>query len=123
MSLTDLPRGALSGVGSAAATHFLDPGLSRGAMSTVVPVSTVTAVALSVLCGVLLLADRPGALAWTGCLVPGLCSSRTTAAARARREPARGSRRAGCGPSRRAASPPYWCCCRWDSGSAVNCGC
>ncbi|MFC8093321.1 hypothetical protein [Streptomyces sp. NPDC057301] len=72
MSLTDLARGALSGVGSAAAMHFLNRGLSRGAMSTVVPVSAVTAVtavALSVLGGVLLLGDRPCALARTGFLV------------------------------------------------------
>ncbi|MDO0909516.1 EamA family transporter [Streptomyces sp. DT2A-34] len=62
----DLLWGALSGVGSGAAMHFLNRGLSRGAMSTVVPVSAVTSVALSVLCGVLLLGDRPGALAWTG---------------------------------------------------------
>lgn len=62
----DLLWGALSGIGSGAAMHFLNRGLSRGAMSTVVPVSAVTSVALSVLCGVLLLGDRPGALAWTG---------------------------------------------------------
>ncbi|ELS58772.1 EamA family transporter [Streptomyces viridochromogenes] len=62
----DLLWGALSGVGSGTAMHFLNRGLSRGAMSTVVPVSAVTSVALSVLCGVLLFGDRPGALAWTG---------------------------------------------------------
>ncbi|MET9834992.1 EamA family transporter [Streptomyces sp. NPDC006385] len=62
----DLLWGALSGVGSGAAMHHLNRGLSRGAMSTVVPVSAVTSVALSVLCGVLLLGDRPGPLAWTG---------------------------------------------------------
>ncbi|MGW6731260.1 multidrug DMT transporter permease [Streptomyces sp. NPDC055013] len=44
-------RPVLSGVGSAAAMHFLDRGLSRGAMNTVVPVSAVTSVVLSVLCG------------------------------------------------------------------------
>jgi drug/metabolite transporter (DMT)-like permease len=65
----DLLWGALSGVGSGAAMHFLNRGLSRGAMSTVVPVSAVTSVALSVLCGVLVLGDRPGALAWTGVVV------------------------------------------------------
>lgn len=43
----------------------LEPG-GAGAMSVVVPVSAVTGVALSVLCGVLLLGDRPGALAWAG---------------------------------------------------------
>ncbi|MFE7271646.1 hypothetical protein [Streptomyces sp. NPDC057623] len=44
---TDLLWGALSGIGSGAAMHFLNRGLSRGAMSTVVPVSAVTSVALS----------------------------------------------------------------------------
>ncbi|MFI7413781.1 EamA family transporter [Streptomyces sp. NPDC049627] len=63
---TDLLWGALSGVGSGAAMHFLNRGLSRGAMSTVVPVSAVTSVALSVLCGVVLLGDRPGVPAWAG---------------------------------------------------------
>ncbi|MFI6013164.1 EamA family transporter [Streptomyces sp. NPDC051243] len=66
---TDLLWGALSGVGSGAAMHFLNRGLSHGAMSTVVPVSAVTSVSLSVLCGVLLLGDRPGALAWAGFVV------------------------------------------------------
>jgi len=61
----DLLWGALSGVGSGAAMHFLNRGLSRGAMSVVVPVSAVTGVALSVVCGVLL-GDRPTAVAWLG---------------------------------------------------------
>ncbi|MEV6945084.1 EamA family transporter [Streptomyces sp. NPDC051172] len=65
----DLLWGALSGIGSGTAMHFLNRGLSRGAMSVVVPVSAVTGVALSVLCGVLALGDRPGALAWTGIAV------------------------------------------------------
>src|SRR3954471_21288092 len=65
----DLLWGALSGVGSGAAMHFLNRGLSHGAMSVVVPVSAVTGVALSVLCGVLALGDRPGPLAWTGIAV------------------------------------------------------
>jgi drug/metabolite transporter (DMT)-like permease len=64
----DLLWGALSGVGSATAMHFLNRGLSRGAMSVVVPVSAVTGVALSVLCGVLL-GDRPTLLAWVGITV------------------------------------------------------
>jgi drug/metabolite transporter (DMT)-like permease len=66
---SDLLWGALSGLGSGTAMHFLNRGLSRGAMSVVVPVSAVTGVALSVLCGVLVLGDRPGALAWTGIAV------------------------------------------------------
>ncbi|MEU0788253.1 EamA family transporter [Streptomyces sp. NPDC006173] len=63
---TDLLWGMLSGTGSATAMHFLNRGLSRGAMSVVVPVSAVTGVALSVLCGVLFLGDRPTPLAWLG---------------------------------------------------------
>lgn len=51
--------------------RFLNRGLSHGAMSVVVPVSAVTGVALSVLCGVLLLGDRPGALARAGIAVTG----------------------------------------------------
>jgi drug/metabolite transporter (DMT)-like permease len=66
---TDLLWGALSGVGSGMAMRFLNRGLSRGAMSVVVPVSAVTGVALSVLCGVLVLGDRPGAMAWLGIAV------------------------------------------------------
>ncbi|WP_399922095.1 EamA family transporter [Streptomyces kanamyceticus] len=62
----DMAWGALSGVGSAVAMHFLNRGLSRGAMSVVVPVSAVTGVALSVLCGVLFLGDRPTPLSWLG---------------------------------------------------------
>ncbi len=62
----DLAWGALSGVGSGIGMLFLNRGLSRGAMSVVVPVSAVTGVALSVLCGVLVLGDRPSPLAWVG---------------------------------------------------------
>ncbi|MFJ1812522.1 MULTISPECIES: EamA family transporter [unclassified Streptomyces] len=62
----DVMWGALSGAGSAMAMHFLNRGLSRGAMSVVIPVSAVTGVALSVLCGVGLLGDRPTPLAWLG---------------------------------------------------------
>ncbi|MFF9456880.1 EamA family transporter [Streptomyces flaveolus] len=70
----DVLWGALSGAGSATAMHFLNRGLSRGAMSVVVPVSAVTGVALSVVCGVFFLGDRPTPLAWLGiCLtVPAL---------------------------------------------------
>ncbi|WP_409235214.1 EamA family transporter [Streptomyces sp. PA5.6] len=62
----DFAWGAASGVGSAVAMQFLNRGLTRGAMSVVIPVSAVTGVALSVLCGVLFLGDRPTALAWLG---------------------------------------------------------
>ncbi|MDQ1040876.1 drug/metabolite transporter (DMT)-like permease [Streptomyces sp. V3I8] len=75
----DVLWGALSGVGSGAAMLFLNRGLSRGAMSVVVPVSAVTGVVLSVLCGVWFLGDRPSVPAWLGiCVtVPALwCVSR-----------------------------------------------
>ncbi|MEU1364655.1 EamA family transporter [Streptomyces sp. NPDC005803] len=62
----DLLWGALSGAGSGVAMHFLNRGMSRGAMSVVIPVSAVTGVALSVLCGVWFLGDRPTAPAWLG---------------------------------------------------------
>ncbi|MGP2436362.1 EamA family transporter [Streptomyces sp. JW3] len=65
----DLLWGALSGLGSGTAMLFLNRGLSRGTMSVVVPVSAVTGVALSVLCGVLVLGDRPGTVAWAGIVV------------------------------------------------------
>lgn len=58
--------GALSGAGTGIGMVFLYRGLSRGAMSTVVPVSAVGGVALPVLAGVVLLGDRPGLPAWLG---------------------------------------------------------
>ena len=48
---------------------FLYRGISRGAMSVVVPVSAVGGVALPVLVSVALLGDRPTVLAWTGIAV------------------------------------------------------
>lgn len=63
---TDLLWGALSGLGSAATMLFIYRGVSRGAVSVVVPLSAVTGVALSVACGVLLLGDRPGPAVWIG---------------------------------------------------------
>ncbi|MCQ4205578.1 EamA family transporter [Streptomyces longispororuber] len=65
----DLSWGALSGIGSGLAMLWLNRGLSRGAMSVVVPISAVTSVALSVLAGVLVLGDRPSPLAWVGIAV------------------------------------------------------
>lgn len=62
----DLLWGGLSGLGSAATMLFLNRGISRGALSVVVPVSAVTGVALSVVCGVAFLGERPGILAWAG---------------------------------------------------------
>lgn len=62
----DLVWGAISGLGSAATMLFLNRGISRGALSLVVPVSAVTGIALSVVCGVVVLGDRPGLPAWLG---------------------------------------------------------
>ncbi|MFJ9760996.1 GRP family sugar transporter [Streptomyces sp. NPDC101149] len=67
--LADLCWGAVSGTGSAAAMLLLNRGLSRGAMSVVMPVSAVTSVALSVLGGVLVFGDRPTPVAWMGIAV------------------------------------------------------
>ncbi|WP_371574083.1 EamA family transporter [Streptomyces sp. NBC_01314] len=65
----DVLWGALSGVGSGVAMTFLNRGLSRGGMTVVVPVNALTGVALSVLCGVALLGDRPAGVAWLGICV------------------------------------------------------
>jgi drug/metabolite transporter (DMT)-like permease len=65
----DLGWGALSGVGSAAGMLLLFRGLSRGAMSVVVPVSAVVGVVLPVLVGVALLGERPGPAGWCGVAV------------------------------------------------------
>jgi drug/metabolite transporter (DMT)-like permease len=71
----DLGWGALSGVGTGLGMVFLYRGLSRGAMSVVVPVSAVSGVALPVLAGVVVLGDRPSVLSWLGIAVavPALC--------------------------------------------------
>ncbi|WP_459545680.1 EamA family transporter [Nocardia sp. X0981] len=61
--------GVLSGLGTGMGMLFLFRGLSRGAMSIVVPVSAVTGVALPVLAGVLWLGERPAALSWAGVAV------------------------------------------------------
>ncbi|WP_280401000.1 EamA family transporter [Nocardia carnea] len=61
--------GVLSGLGTGTGMLFLFRGLSRGAMSIVVPVSAVTGVALPVLAGVLWLGERPAALSWAGVAV------------------------------------------------------
>lgn len=65
----DLAWGALSGVGTGLGMVFLYRGLSRGAMSVVVPVSAVGGVALPVLVGVTFLGDRPSGLSWLGIAV------------------------------------------------------
>lgn len=65
----DLGWGALSGVGTGMGMLFLFRGLSRGAMSVVVPVSAVSGVALPAVVGVALLGDHPSALSWLGITV------------------------------------------------------
>lgn len=61
-----LAWGALSGVGTGLGMLFLYRGMSRGDMSVVVPIAAVGGVALPVLVGVTLLAERPSGLAWLG---------------------------------------------------------
>ncbi|MGW5376706.1 EamA family transporter [Nocardia sp. NPDC003999] len=62
----DLGWGALSGVGTGIAMTFLFRGISRGAMSVVVPISAVGGAALPVLLGTALLGERPAASVWAG---------------------------------------------------------
>ncbi|SCK36305.1 EamA family transporter [Streptomyces sp. WMMB 322] len=68
-ALPDLAWGALSGTGTGLGMVFLYRGMSRGAMSVVVPVSAVGGLALPVLAAVAVLGDRPSALSWLGILV------------------------------------------------------
>jgi drug/metabolite transporter (DMT)-like permease len=63
---TGLGWGALSGVGTGIGMVFLYRGMSRGAMSVVVPVSAVGGLAIPVLVGIALLDDRPTVLAVAG---------------------------------------------------------
>ncbi|MFF1654296.1 EamA family transporter [Streptomyces sp. NPDC058255] len=65
-SLADYGWGALSGVGTGVGVAFLYRAMSQGAMSVVVPVSDVGAVALPVLVGVTLLGEHPSAPVWVG---------------------------------------------------------
>jgi uncharacterized membrane protein len=84
--------GAASGVGTATGLFFLYRGLTRGSMSVVVPLSTVGAVALPVVTGVLLLQERPSMLSWLGialafpaiALVSGAAGPRTASTASVR---------------------------------------
>jgi len=66
---SDLWWGALSGFGTAVGMAFLFRGLSRGAMSVIVPVSAVTGVSIPVLFGVVVEGQRPSLLAWLGIVV------------------------------------------------------
>lgn len=65
-TLADYGWGALSGVGTGVGVAFLYQAMSKGAMSVVVPVSDVGAVALPVLVGVCFLGERPAVPAWVG---------------------------------------------------------
>ncbi|MFD4525254.1 GRP family sugar transporter [Streptomyces sp. NPDC058470] len=65
-TLADYGWGTLSGVGTGVGVAFLYRAMSQGAMSVVVPVSDVGAVALPVLVGVFLLGERPALPAWVG---------------------------------------------------------
>lgn len=69
VALPALGWGVLSGIGTGAGMMFLYRGLSHGSMSVVVPLSSVGAVALPVVLGVVLLGDRPSLLAWIGIVV------------------------------------------------------
>jgi drug/metabolite transporter (DMT)-like permease len=65
-AVRDVLWGGLSGVGTGLAMALLFRGMSRGAMSVVVPVSAVGGVALPVLVGSTVFGDRPPLLAWAG---------------------------------------------------------
>ena len=66
---SDLWWGALSGLGTAVGMAFLFRGLSRGAMSVIVPVSAVTGVSIPVLFGVVVEGNgrhcSPGSASWS----------------------------------------------------------
>jgi uncharacterized membrane protein len=64
--LPDLLWGALSGLGTGIGMMFLFRGMSRGAMSVVVPVSAVGGVALPVLVATAALGERPPLPGWLG---------------------------------------------------------
>ncbi|HEX2132799.1 MAG TPA: EamA family transporter [Actinophytocola sp.] len=65
-TVADLGWGALSGVGTGVGMLFLYRGMSRGAMSVVVPVAAVGGLAVPALFGIALLGDRPTVLALAG---------------------------------------------------------
>ncbi|MFC9359551.1 EamA family transporter [Rhodococcus sp. NPDC057014] len=65
----DLAWGACSGIGTGLGMAFLFRGMSRGAMSVVVPISAVGGVALPVLVSVAFLGEKPPWLTWTGILI------------------------------------------------------
>ncbi|MFD1718553.1 EamA family transporter [Georgenia deserti] len=61
--------GAGSGIGTGLAMTFLFRGLSRGAMSVVVPISAVGGVTLPVVVSVAFLGERPAFVTWVGILI------------------------------------------------------
>ncbi|AKH82037.1 multidrug DMT transporter permease [Streptomyces sp. CNQ-509] len=63
LTAAGLGWGAVSGVGTGVGVAFLYRALAKGAMSVVVPVSDVTAVAVPVVIGISLLGERPAAAA------------------------------------------------------------
>lgn len=65
-SSADVLWGGLSGLGTGIAMVFLFRGMSRGAMSVVVPTSAVGGLAIPVLVGIVALGERPAPLAWAG---------------------------------------------------------
>jgi drug/metabolite transporter (DMT)-like permease len=66
LTAAGLGWGAVSGVGTGVGVAFLYRALAKGAMSVVVPVSDVTAVAVPVVIGISLLGERPAAAALAG---------------------------------------------------------
>ncbi|MEN5072997.1 EamA family transporter [Isoptericola cucumis] len=68
-SAPDLLWGGLSGVGTGVAMVALFRGMSRGAMSLVVPVSAVGGLALPVVAAAVLFHERPGPWTWAGVLL------------------------------------------------------
>lgn len=68
-STADLFWGTVSGIGTGIGVAYLYRAMSRGPMSVVAPVSDVAGVALPVLVGVLLLGERPSAVAFAGIVV------------------------------------------------------
>lgn len=62
----DLAWGGLSGVGTGLGMMFLFRGISRGAMSIVVPLSAVGGTVLPILVGVAAFGERPAAAGWAG---------------------------------------------------------
>jgi drug/metabolite transporter (DMT)-like permease len=74
LTVADLGWGALSGIGTGLGMLFLFRGMARGDMSVIVPVAAVGGLALPVLVSVVVLGERPTALAWAGIIaaVPAL---------------------------------------------------